>query len=160
MRQLAAALERERLPSQHSELPRIPARFRALLSPHLYPKPRIAQGLWLAHRSLATSAIDLSDGLSRDLAHLCEESGVAAEVDAAAVPLHRGATLTQALHGGEDYELLFTASATARVPRSIDGVPLTCIGRILRRQRGRPMIALITEKGARPLAPQGWEHFS
>ena len=123
-------------------------------------KPRIAQGLWLAHRSLATSAIDLSDGLSRDLAHLCEESGVAAEVDAAAVPLHRGATLTQALHGGEDDELLFTASATARVPRSIDGVPLTCIGRILRRQRGRPMIALITEKGARPLAPQGWEHFS
>ena len=52
----------------------------------------------------------MSDGLSTDLAHLCEESGLAAEIDAAALPVDARATLEQALHGGEDYELLFTAS--------------------------------------------------
>ncbi len=60
-------------------------------------------------RGLATAAIDLSDGLSTDLAHLCEESGLAAEIDAEALPVDARATLEQALHGGEDYELLFTA---------------------------------------------------
>ncbi len=68
----------------------------------------MAQGLWLRRRDLATAAIDLSDGLSTDLAHLCEESGVAAEVDRRCY-LHPSASLEQALHGGEDYELLFTA---------------------------------------------------
>ncbi len=158
--QLAAAVEHERSKPKSAQLPRIPARFRELLAPHLYPQPRVAQGLWLVRRSLATAAIDLSDGLSRDLAHLCEESGVAAEVDAAAVPLHPAATLAQALHSGEDYELLFTAPASARVPRSIEGVPVTRIGRMLKRQPGKPIIALITAAGKQPLAPQGWEHFS
>ena len=106
--------------------------FKSLLAPHLFPQPRIAQGLWLARRGLASAAIDLSDGLSTDLAHLCEESAVAAEVDAAALPVHSGATLEQALHGGEDYELLFTAPSEPRVPRRIAGVPVTCIGRMVR----------------------------
>lgn len=158
--QLSAALEQKGLPVRDKDRPLIPPRLRALLAPHLYPQPRIAQGLWLVRSSLATSAIDISDGLSRDLAHLCEESGVAAEIDAAALPLFRGATIEQALHGGEDYELLFTVPADARVPRSIESVPVTRIGRILRPQRGKPMIALITAQGAQPLAPQGWEHFS
>ena len=61
-------------------------------------------------RGLATAAIDLSDGLSTDLAHLCEESGLAAEIEAESVPVDARATLEQALHGGEDYELLFTVS--------------------------------------------------
>jgi thiamine-monophosphate kinase len=139
---------------------RIPANQQSLLAPHLYPQPRIAQGLLLARRALATAAIDLSDGLSTDLAHLCEESGVAAEVDAAAVPVHAGANLEQALHGGEDYELLFTASPDARVPRSIAGVPVTRIGRILRLRKGRPPVSLVTVNGARALLAQGWEHFS
>jgi thiamine-monophosphate kinase len=139
--------------------PRIPKKFAARLAPHLYPQPRIAQGLRLQHRGLASAALDLSDGLSTDLAHLCEESGVAAEVDAAALPIHPAATLDQALHGGEDYELLFTAPSTARLPRAIAGLPVTRIGRILKAHAGRPTMTLISSQGAKPLEPHGWEHF-
>jgi thiamine-monophosphate kinase len=140
--------------------PRIPKRLEALLAQHLYPQPRVAQGLWLQRRGLASAALDLSDGLSSDLAHLCEESGVAAEVDAALLPLHPAATLAQALHGGEDYELLFAAPAAARLPRAIAGVPVTRIGRIVKARVGQSAVTLFTEQGAQPLQPHGWEHFS
>ena len=96
--------------------PRIPKNLEAQLAPHLYPQPRVAQGLWLVRHGLASAAIDLSDGLSTDLAHICEESGVAAEVNAAALPIHPAATLPQALNGGEDYELLFTAPPLPACP--------------------------------------------
>jgi len=139
--------------------PRIPKILEVLLAPHLFPQPRIAQGLWLQRRGLACSAIDLSDGLSTDLAHICEESGVAAEVDAALLPLAAGANLAQALHGGEDYELLFTAPAGARPPQVISGVPLTRIGRIAKLRRGQPAVTLVTPEGKQALEPQGWEHF-
>ena len=139
---------------------RIPANPATQLAAQFFPQPRIAQGVWLARRSLATAAIDLSDGLSTDLAHLCDESGVAAEVNAAALPIHPAATQAQALHGGEDYELLFTASPSARLPRSIAGVPVVCIGRVVRKSGTKSKVTLITARGARPLAPQGWEHFS
>jgi thiamine-monophosphate kinase len=140
--------------------PRIPNKLAAQLAPHLFPQPRIAQGLWLQRRGLSKAALDLSDGLSTDLAHLCEESGVAAEVDAALLPIHTAATLAQALHGGEDYELLFTAPPSARLPRTIVGVPVTRIGRILKQRKGQPDLTLITEQGSQPLEPRGWEHFS
>ncbi len=155
--QIAATSRKATQKQQHL---RIPSQFKTTLAPHLYPQPRIAQGLWLVRHSCATAAIDLSDGLSTDLSHLCEESGVAAEVDAAALPLHSAATLSQALHGGEDYELLFTAPATARLPRSIGRVPIRRIGRILRRRPSQPMLTLITAQGPEPLAPHGWEHFA
>jgi thiamine-monophosphate kinase len=140
--------------------PRIPKKLEALLSPHLYPQPRLAQGLWLQRRGLASAAIDLSDGLSTDLAHLCQESGVSAVVDAGLLPVASGASLAQALHGGEDYELLFTAPAAMRLPRSIAGVSVTRIGRIVKPRLGQPAITLLTAQGAKPLEPQGWEHFS
>jgi thiamine-monophosphate kinase len=140
--------------------PRIPKKLAARLAPHLYPHPRVTQGLWLQGRGLVSAALDLSDGLSTDLAHLCEESGVAAEVDVAALPLGLGATLEQALHGGEDYELLFTAPSAARLPRAIAGVSVTRIGRILKARAGRPMMALISLQGTETLKPRGWEHFS
>jgi thiamine-monophosphate kinase len=131
-----------------------------LLASHLHPEPRIAQGLWLRRKGLATAAIDLSDGLSTDLGHLCDESGVAAEVDASALPLHPAATLEQALNGGEDYELLFAAPEAAKLPRQIAGVSVTRIGRIVRRRRGSPAVTLETNRGSAPLEPQGWQHFS
>ncbi|MGA2672491.1 MAG: thiamine-phosphate kinase [Terracidiphilus sp.] len=140
--------------------PSIPKKLETLLAPHLYPQPRIAQGRWLVRHGLASAALDLSDGLSTDLDHLCLESGVAAEVDAALVSLYPGATLAQALNGGEDYELLFTASAKARLPRTIAGVPITRIGRIVKHRAGRPAVALVTAQGSQPLEPHGWEHFS
>jgi thiamine-monophosphate kinase len=140
--------------------PRIPKKLQAVLAAHLYPQPRIAQGLWLQRHGLASAALDLSDGLSTDLAHLCEESGVAAEVDAASLPLHSAATEAQALHGGEDYELLFTAPDAARQPRSISGVPVTAIGRIVKSRPGQPVVTLLTSGGAQALKPQGWEHFT
>jgi thiamine-monophosphate kinase len=163
--QLAAAAK------NHSRPPAIPQKLLPMLSGHLYPQPRIAQGRWLQRHghtsaagratptSVVTAALDLSDGLSTDLAHLCAESGMAAEVNAAALPIAPGATLLQALHGGEDYELLFTASPASRLPRTIAGVPITPIGRIVRARRSQPLITLMTPRGPQPLEPRGWEHF-
>jgi thiamine-monophosphate kinase len=139
---------------------RIPKKLEGFLASHLFPQPRIAQGLWLQRRGAATAALDLSDGLSTDLARLCRESGVAAEIDASALPIHPSASLAQALHGGEDYELLFTAAPETRVPKAISGVPVTRIGRMVRARIGRPAVVLITAQGKQTLEAQGWEHFS
>lgn len=136
--------------------------------PQTFPQPRIAVGLALLKRGPATSSIDVSDGLSTDLAHLCRASGVAAEVEQAAIPLHPlarklgpAAALNAALHGGEDYELLFAAPASYRVPRRIAGVPITRIGCFTRKPAKRPLLTLLTPDGARAtLEPRGWEHFS
>lgn len=136
-----------------------PASLRTLLQPHLFPQPRLRQGQWLLRHGAATAAIDLSDGLSTDLTHLCEESQLAAEVEAAALPIQADATLAHALHGGEDYELLFTAAQSVRIPSMIAGVPVTRIGSMKPHQRGRATITLRTSEGSQPLMPQGWEHF-
>lgn len=129
-------------------------------APHLYPQPRVAQGMWLCGKRIATAAMDLSDGLSTDLRHICDESQVAAEVDAAKIPLGENATLAMALDGGEDYELLFTAKASTKVPRRIAGVAVTEIGRIVRVRKGRPVVTLLTGKDGVPLEAKGWEHFA
>jgi thiamine-monophosphate kinase len=146
--------------ASRSNPPRIPRKLEAQLAAHLYPQPRIKQGLWLQRRGLASAALDLSDGLSTDLAHLCAESGVAAEVDAALVPTHLAATLDQALHGGEDYELLFAAPPSTHVPHSIAGIKITRIGRVAKPRTGQPTMTLLTPKGPQPLEAHGWEHFS
>jgi thiamine-monophosphate kinase len=141
-----------------------PAGYRNLTSasaehPHFFPEPRIHMGRTLVWRRLATAAIDISDGLSVDLQHLCEESGVRAEVDACLLPVGLGATLEDALHGGDDYELLFTADSGAHIPRSIAAVPVHRIGRMLRRQAGRPQMTLVEDGRRRELKPEGWQHF-
>jgi thiamine-monophosphate kinase len=126
-------------------------------NPQTHPEPRLALGHALLRRSLATAAMDLSDGLSTDLTHLCEASRVQAVLDSAAIPLHPLAQgdLALALHGGEDYELLFTASPGTKIPRTLAGVPLTRIGRITRRDKRRPLLQLDDQ----PLIAQGWQHF-
>lgn len=138
----------------------VPQHLAAALGPHLAPQPRLAVGQALVSRRLASAAIDISDGLSTDLAHVCEESRVAAEIHGAALPIHAAATLEQALHGGEDYELLFTAPPAVRIPQSIAGVAITQIGRILPVRGGRPAITLVTQDGPAALPARGWEHFA
>jgi thiamine-monophosphate kinase len=127
--------------------------------PHLYPEPRLATGRKLMRDRLATAAIDLSDGLSTDLAHLCEESGLAAEIDSESLPVDARATLEQALHGGEDYELLFTAAQKTVLPSSLGGVLVHAIGRM--KKRGRGPLVRISQGGKKPtaLVAGGWEHF-
>jgi thiamine-monophosphate kinase len=115
---------------------------------HKRPIPRLAVGVQL--RGIATSAMDLSDGISLDIRRLCQASNVGAEIDS--LPVAEGASIEQALHGGEDYELLFTAPPGANVPAQISAVPVTNIGCIT----GQPEI--ITYKGS-TLEPLGFDHF-
>jgi len=129
---------------------------------HFYPEPRVELGRILREKGLASAMIDTSDGLSTDLAHLCEESGVGAELESMLVPRAsvgkpaREVDLDLALHGGEDYELLFTVPPGRRVPKQIAGVALTHIGAITRAR----FILLRNLKGAAyQLEPRGWEHF-
>ena len=142
--------------------------------PHLFPEPRLVVGAWLLKNRRASSAIDISDGLSTDLDHLCEESGLTAMIDASAIPIHpiaqrvaasdRDKALRFALHGGEDYELLFTASPNVKIPRRIAGVPITRIGK-MRATKSRTARVILEEtldgrKRKRPLPAGGWEHFT
>jgi thiamine-monophosphate kinase len=127
---------------------------------HFYPVPRIEVGTWLRKHQLATAMIDLSDGLSVDLAHICEESRVAAQISAGQIPVGKGADIQLALHGGEDYELLFTAPKKARVPSHIAGIKTTEVGEITNHSDYSTPIQVLGDNGnVRPLAQRGWEHF-
>jgi thiamine-monophosphate kinase len=124
------------------------------------PRARIAVGQRLRQKGLASAMIDLSDGLSTDLGHICEESHVGAVIDAEAIPRakfglgKKRVALDFALHGGDDYELLFT-SATA-VPPRVAGVRVTRIGRTTK-SAGMRLIG--ADGKARRLKTEGWEHF-
>jgi thiamine-monophosphate kinase len=158
---------------------------------HFYPEPRVDVGQFLREKKLASSMIDISDGLSTDLGHICEESGVGAVVYAAALPAASGGSqnhrlvsghgfsravrrstmtralapegnprerqmLSLALHGGDEYELLFTAHPQRLIPRQIAGVQITRIGEIL---TGKQLRLATGDGRTRPLKPAGWEHF-
>jgi thiamine-monophosphate kinase len=137
----------------------------------LRPLPRLEIGQWLRERGMASAMIDLSDGLSTDLDHLCAESHVGAEIEAKRIPrahLIRSAkdgsakngsaktpvALEFALHGGDDYELLFTS--TAEVPTKVAGVQVTRIGRVTKVLGMR----LLSDGEAQRLKAGGWEHFT
>ncbi len=127
---------------------------------HFYPAPRLEVGGYLRKHKLATAMIDISDGLSVDLAHICEESKVGAVLDADAVPIARNAKLGLALHGGDDYELLFTARPRVKLPGRIADVPITRIGAIVRKPpRGTPVRLRDKTGGMQPLIARGWQHF-
>jgi thiamine-monophosphate kinase len=130
-------------------------------SPHFYPTPRLEVGKWLRKQAMATAIIDISDGLSVDLAHICDESGVAAIVASDKIPIGKNADLQMALHGGEDYELLFTAPKRAKVPARIAGVAVTQIGEIRNRRDYSSAIQILGDNGSvRPLPQRGWQHFA
>jgi thiamine-monophosphate kinase len=118
---------------------------------HLRPEPRVSAGLHL--RGLrVSSCMDLSDGLALDLHRLCRESGVAAKLSGS-VPIARGATLEDALRGGEDYELLFTAPPKSKIPPRLGNLPVTELGEITKGRPGRITF------GGDVLQPKGFDHF-
>ena len=139
-----------------------------LLLRQLQPEPRVGWGLLLGNNQLATAMLDISDGLSSDINHLCSESKVGALIDAASIPIDplvkdlcgRRALdpLMLALHGGEDFELLFTVNpqSLGKLPRRVDGVSVTRIGEIT---EASDDVRISEGSRAWKLEPGGWEHF-
>jgi thiamine-monophosphate kinase len=146
-------------------------RFARLVRRHLYPEVYIDLGSWLAKRKVASAMIDISDGLSTDLFRLCTASRVGARVEADRIPrvampdglrrqvkdLHLDSE-QMALHGGDDYALLFTVPKEKM--RRLRGAPgfskLTSIGEIT----GARKIELVAADGnSRRLVPAGWDPF-
>jgi thiamine-monophosphate kinase len=138
-----------------------------VLRKHLYPEPRLELGRWLAEKQLASAMMDLSDGLSTDLPRLCAASGVGARIEAVKIPSVRmpktghggkAAGLDLALHGGDDYELLFTVPGRnlKRIPRSQNGTPITAIGEVMKERT----LLLVDEVGRELSLPNlGWDPF-
>jgi thiamine-monophosphate kinase len=139
-----------------------------ILLRQLRPEPRVGWGIVLGEERLATSMIDLSDGLSSDLNRVCSASGVGALIDSSLLPIDERVIelcgrraldpLQLTLHGGEDFELLFTvkpANAT-RLPRRVDGVGIKCIGTIQSASEG---VKISEGPRAWELKPGGWKHF-
>ena len=134
----------------------------------LRPEPRVGWGIVLGEERLATAMIDISDGLSSDLNHLCTASGVGALIESSLLPIDQQVVelcgrraldpLQLALHGGEDFELLFTVRPgdVARLPRRVDGIGLTRIGEVRIEAEG-----VRISEGSRiwELNPGGWKHF-
>jgi thiamine-monophosphate kinase len=136
-------------------------------SKHLYPEPRLALGQWLSKRGLATAMMDISDGLSTDLPRLCAASAIGAQIEEAKIPQVHTSDLAikygrnpiqLALHGGDDYELLFTVppQRAKLLPKRFQGVRLTAIGRITRE---RELLLLEKDGSASHLPSGGWDPF-
>ena len=139
----------------------------SLITRHRCPAPRLAWGALLGEKRLASAMIDISDGLSSDLAHLCRASNVGALLNVQQMPIDphivaagtdEAGALNLALHGGEDFELLFTVRPrhVARLPRELDGVHVTHIGEV-RPQNDRLRIHM--DGRSRLLRPAGFRHF-
>ncbi len=140
---------------------------RRALAAHRMPVPRCAAGLWLAQCGFVGALMDLSDGLSTDLPRLCDASSVGAEICLSGLPAFREAAAwgcdpgVLALHGAEDFELLFSVRAEKAVrfeaayPRSLP--PASRIGRLTLKRA----VVCITAPGEspRPLPPRGFDHF-
>jgi thiamine-monophosphate kinase len=137
------------------------------LRKHFYPQPRLGVGQWLAKQRLATAMMDLSDGISSDLPKLCEASGVGACLNEPALPVvkihqkdrrKKFNAIDLALHGGDDYELLFTVASKnlAQIPKAIASVPVTRIGEITADKR----VILARQNGdVSRLQNKGWDPF-
>jgi thiamine-monophosphate kinase len=133
-----------------------------LISRQIRPTARVDTGLAICGWEAATAMIDLSDGLSSDLAHICESSGVGARLDASEIPvdpdldglaMSRDQRLGLALNGGEDFELLFTVPGNAALP---DDIPALKIG-VITDDAG--VLELLADGSITHLAPRGFKHF-
>jgi thiamine-monophosphate kinase len=142
----------------------------SILAKHFDFTPRVREALWLAERYEIHAAIDVSDGLSLDLARLCDASGCGAVIDPQRIPIasaaidlatrepDRGAPLDRALSDGEDFELILAVSsetATKLLAEQPLATPLTQIGSFV----AEPGLRLRDSDGVlQPLTPRGWEH--
>ncbi len=151
---------------------KVPGKYAELVRRHVLPAPRVEMGQRISRSGVASGMIDLSDGVASDLYHICEKSGVGAEIHEACLPLPERIgeiakmsgrpVLDLALHNGEDYELLFTVppGVPERKIRALPGktgIPVTEIGRIVGRRAG---YSLVDARGRKtPLKPAGWDHF-
>ena len=134
---------------------------------HFYPEARIELARKLPKQ--VTALMDVSDGLALDLTRLCKASGVGARLFQNKIPCLalppklearlKTSALKLALHGGEDYELLFVAPNTLRVPKHIAGIPVTRIGVTT---KGRSITLFDSEQSpkGKKLKPEGWDHFT
>jgi thiamine-monophosphate kinase len=135
---------------------------KAALRKHLYPRPRIALGRWLAEKRLASAMMDISDGLSTDLARMCASSGVGAVVEERAIPVVRGVSGSEAsrlgLHGGDDYELLFAVrpGRVAELKKSFGGIGISWVGAIA---KGRRVSVVRKDGETEELVRGGWDPF-
>ena len=140
----------------------------SLLLRQLRPSPRVGWGIVLGEERLATAMIDISDGLSSDLRHLCRESNAGAILESSSIPIDNDVKklcgrraldpLALALHGGEDFELMFTVAPenVTRLPKRVDGVAVSHIGEITR-ERGE--LRIKEKNRVWKLLPEGFEHF-
>ena len=136
------------------------------LKKHLSPEPRLAIGSWLAQRRLATAMMDISDGLSSDLPKLCAASGCGARILLESLPCvriadrdkHKWDPSQLALHGGDDYELLFTVAQKnlARIPKAVGRVALTQIG-VITAEAGIKLAGADHQESS--LQDRGWDSF-
>lgn len=139
-----------------------------ILLRQLSPQPRVGWGLVLGQEELTKAMIDISDGLSSDLHHLCRASEVGALLELESIPVNPVVSelsgrraldpLLLALHGGEDFELLFTVAPekVAALPTKVDGVPVTKIGEIKSQSEG---VRISEGNRVWDLDPEGWKHF-
>lgn len=166
--ELGARLTQEAVRPLNGEHNSDDAAIDSLLLRQLRPDARVGWGVVLGEERLATAMIDISDGLSSDLAHLCDESGTGALIDAAAIPVDKNVIklcgrraldpLALALHGGEDFELLFTVAPenVARLPKRVDGVQVSRIGEV---NGATGTLRLREQNREWDLEPEGFEHF-
>jgi len=141
---------------------------RPLMEQHLYPTIRVKLGAWLARNGVASSMMDISDGLSTDLGRLCAASRVGARIYARDLPLAKAPAallarlrldpLEMALNGGDDYELLFTVPPehVKRLQKAPGHRDIRAIGRI---ERGSRVFLVGTDGRAQPLESGGWDPF-
>ena len=133
-----------------------------LISRHLTPIPRIKEGMIIAESKKATSMIDISDGLSSDLLHICEESQVGVKLFTDRIPVSDSVKIDLALNGGEDYELCFTVPAkyASDISQKLEketAINVAIVGKIIPKIQGR---WLINDAGKKfPLKAKGWDHF-
>ena len=143
-----------------------------LLDRHFTPAPRLREAQVISRMRTATAAIDLSDGLSSDVGHICERSEVGVRLWAERLPISCAARSVAneigkeawqlAIEGGEDYELCFTvpaaeAEALAAAVERETGTPVSIVGEILPPDEGRRLVLEDGREG--PLEARGWQHW-